>query len=220
MLTTTARPMPTGSIAPCVVEAPVLDRDDRVAHHGRDLVPVHEHAVLVGAQDAEHGLAVVGVDHAVRLLRELGDLELRQILRERGHEAVDERDDAERQPGQHGDREARLAQPHAAPRRRRRRILERKRRWGRRRRCHGRFGSGGRSRARGTLPAGREIPDRTPAAQTLLVSASARAELREAPVPAADSVANDPLALRFAWRGRIVYARWSRLLGVWSLKTQ
>ena len=51
---------------PVLVEALVLDRDDRLLHDLRDLVGLDELAVLVRrAQDREHGVPVSGVDHAV-----------------------------------------------------------------------------------------------------------------------------------------------------------
>ena len=206
MLTTAARRHADRVDRAVLVVAPVLDRDDRVAHDRRDLVPVHEHAVLVGAQHAEHRLAVVGVDHAVRLLGELRDLELREILRQRRHEAVEERDEAEREPGQDGDREPRLAQAHAAPHRRRRGVVERERRWGRRRDCHGRRGSDAGLR----VPAGHSTPLAVSAtastARARRVPASIRIGAGRAfvlPCPPSKPAASDR-ALRFAQPGRIV----------------
>ena len=186
-----------------LVVAPVLDRNHRVAHDRRDLLPGHEHAVLVGAQHAEHGLAVVGVDHAVGLLGELGDLELGEILRQRRHEAVEERDDAEREPGQHGDREPRLAQAHAAPHRRWRGVVERERRWGRRRDCHGRRGSDAGLR----VPAGHSTPNAVRGLHArrplLLGSALARAE-HSCSRARLQTAASDRLCVCAAWSDRVV----------------
>ena len=84
---------------PVLVEALVLDRDDRLLHDLRDLVGLDELAVLVRrAQDREHGVPVSGVDHAVRSRARLERVEVLHVLRDRRGEAVERRDDREREP--------------------------------------------------------------------------------------------------------------------------
>ena len=84
-----------------LVEAPVLDRDDRLAHRVGDALGRHRNPVLLRAQDREHGLSVARIDDAVRPLLEPLRVEARDLLRDGGHEAVehgDERERAEQQP--------------------------------------------------------------------------------------------------------------------------
>jgi hypothetical protein len=74
-------------------EAPVLDGHDRLLHHGRDLVRAHDDAALLAAQDGKHGPPVGGVDVAVLLeVRLRARVELRDLARDRGDEAVREGD--------------------------------------------------------------------------------------------------------------------------------
>jgi hypothetical protein len=75
--------------AAMLVEALVLDVDDRVLHPRRDAVPADELARLLAAKHGEDGVAVVGVDVAV----DRAGLRARRV--ERGKLARD-RDD---QPG-------------------------------------------------------------------------------------------------------------------------
>ena len=107
-----ARTMPCRSIAAVLVEALVLDVDDRVLHPGRDLVPVDEHARLRPAQDGEHGLAVVGVDVAVHRARlRARRIEARQLTCDRRDEPDRERRRGEQEEDREEREEAELADP-------------------------------------------------------------------------------------------------------------
>jgi hypothetical protein len=75
-----------------LVEALVLDRDDRLPHDRCDVFRVHENAALVAAQDGEDA-APVGRVHDrvdVRVLRRR--VERRDLTRHRAHEPERERE--------------------------------------------------------------------------------------------------------------------------------
>ncbi len=84
------------------VEAAVLDRDDRVLHHGRDLLLAEEDALLVAGQDADAAAAAVE-DHR----RAVGRLlERRQVGRDGHHHPEDGRDGREAGRGRSAARRA------------------------------------------------------------------------------------------------------------------
>ena len=87
--------------AAVLVEALVLDVDDRVLHPRRDVVPLDELARLRPAEDGEDRLAVVGVDVAVDLagLRALR-VEVRQLPRDCGDQPDRERRSGEQEEDQ------------------------------------------------------------------------------------------------------------------------
>ena len=97
-------------------EAAVLDGDDRLLHHGRDLLRTHQDAALGAAQDGEHRLAVRGVDVAEPLGPPLvAGLELGQLARDGADEPEHERH--RHQTGDDGEEreEPELADPARAP---------------------------------------------------------------------------------------------------------
>ena len=66
-----------------LVEASVLDRDDRLPHDRRHVVDVlQEHAALVAAEDREDGAAVGRVDDAVDLRALRRGVEERDLARD------------------------------------------------------------------------------------------------------------------------------------------
>jgi hypothetical protein len=95
------------------VEAPVLDRDDRVLHHGRDLVLAQEEPLLVAGQHAEVVAVHVG---QVRVARRR-QLELRQVRGDGHHHPEDRGDRGEDAEAEQQHEQAQLADPHAAARR-------------------------------------------------------------------------------------------------------
>ena len=102
--------------AAVLVEALVLDRDDRVLHLRRDVLRRHEDPALRPAKDREHPLARVGrVDVAVDLLLlEAGGIEGRDLARDRRHQTERERDQAEQAEDQEEAEQAQLSD--SAPR--------------------------------------------------------------------------------------------------------
>ncbi len=100
--------------AAVLVEAPVLDRDDRLLHDRRDLVGTEDGAGLVSAQHRQD-LTVGGVDVAVLLdaVVGVGRVDRRDIRGDGGHEAEGEgRQAAE---PQHGEQEKEPELADAAP---------------------------------------------------------------------------------------------------------
>jgi hypothetical protein len=103
-----------------LVEALVLDRDDRLFHDRRDVLRLQDDAALLAAQHGEQ-VAVAVVDVAV-----VGDLllvrgvVLRQLASDRGHQAERERGKAEHAQHQYECQETELA--NAAPVRLTRRL--------------------------------------------------------------------------------------------------
>ncbi len=90
------------------VEAPVLDRDDRVLHHRRDLGLGDVQLALVAGQQPD--LAPVGVeDHRVALQRVL---QLGQVGGDRHHHPEHGRDGGQRAQAQEQGEHAQLADPH------------------------------------------------------------------------------------------------------------
>ena len=99
--------------AAVLVEALVLDRDDRLLHQRRDLVGAEQDPALRAAEDGEHA-AVVRVDEAVRLVVDPARVERRDLAGDRGHETDAEGGQAQhRQEGQQCE-EAKLPDPAAA----------------------------------------------------------------------------------------------------------
>jgi hypothetical protein len=97
-----------------LVEALVLDRDDRLFHDRRDLVAVDEDPALGPAQRREDGVVVVRVDMAVDLVRHLPRVAVRDLAGDgrdqpeaEGRHAEQEEDEDERE-------ETQLADPTAA----------------------------------------------------------------------------------------------------------
>src|SRR5262249_22150335 len=82
--------------AAMLVEALVLDRDDRALQPRRDRVRPDDDARLVAAQDGEHGVAVRRVDIGVRLRPLVRRVELRDLCSDRGQETEGERHGAQR----------------------------------------------------------------------------------------------------------------------------
>ncbi len=75
-----------------LVEALVLDRDDRLPEQGRDLARREDDSRLRAAEDREHGLAVGCIDVRVRLkARRLRRVERRDLRRDRRQHPVRER---------------------------------------------------------------------------------------------------------------------------------
>ena len=113
------RPEDAAAVDPVVlVEAPVLDGDDRLAHDRRDVADVlEEDTALLAAEDGEHGAPVRRVDDAVDL-RVLGrGVELRDLARDGANQTERERRPREQhQHGEHGE-EAQLTNPAPPPRR-------------------------------------------------------------------------------------------------------
>ena len=95
-----------------LVEAMVLDVDDRVLHPRRDVVPVDELARLRPAQHGEDRLSVVRVDVAVDLagLRALR-VEVRQLSRDSGDQSDRERRPGEQKEDQQERKKTKLANP-------------------------------------------------------------------------------------------------------------
>jgi hypothetical protein len=96
--------------AAVLVEAPVLDRDNGVLDVRRDLVLVHEDAVLVARQLPELVLLVgVGVEDRVLGVLELDlVLEVRNLGRDRHHHPEDHRDEGDEAEARGDQRDAQL----------------------------------------------------------------------------------------------------------------
>ena len=85
-----------------LVEALVLDRDDRVLHRRRDLVGGDEDAVLVVGQDRQRTAAIVEQDRLLRVAELLLVLELGQVGGDRHHHPEHGRDEGEHRPAARG----------------------------------------------------------------------------------------------------------------------
>jgi hypothetical protein len=102
-----------------LVEPLVLDGHDRVLHQRSDLLRLEQHAPFLAAEHGEDRAAVVRVDVPVALGRDLVlRVELRDLARERCHEAEHEGDRAQQQHQPDEGQESKLANP--PPRLRRR----------------------------------------------------------------------------------------------------
>ena len=111
-------PDPADVDAAVLPVAPVLDRDDRMAHPRIDLVEADESSGLGAAEDGEdarrpaRALARRGVDVAVDLLLELpAGIELRQLAGDRRDQPEAERDRAEKREDGEEREEPELADP-------------------------------------------------------------------------------------------------------------
>jgi hypothetical protein len=78
-----------------LVEAAILDGDDRVGHVRREVPVAHEHAALVVGQDAEGPPLGVRERRVARVLILLAVLEVRQVGRDGHHHPEQRRDDGE-----------------------------------------------------------------------------------------------------------------------------
>jgi hypothetical protein len=95
------------------VEAPVLDRDDRVLHHGSDLGLLEEQPLLAAGEQPE----VVALHvRQVRVARRR-ELELRQVGRDGHHHPEDGRDPREEAEADQQQEQPQLADPHVPARR-------------------------------------------------------------------------------------------------------
>jgi hypothetical protein len=81
-------------------EAAILDRDDGLLHHVRDVVGGDDAAVLGASEDGEHGVSVARVDVAVHLAVVACGIELRDLARDGRDEAVGERGGPEQDENQ------------------------------------------------------------------------------------------------------------------------
>ncbi len=105
--------------AAVLVEALVLDRDDRQLHPVRDLVRADEDSALLAAQHRQHALALAVVDVAVDLaLLQPRRVERRDLARHRGDEAEGERHRSQHEQDQEEAEQAQLANPAPRPGRR------------------------------------------------------------------------------------------------------
>ena len=112
---TTDRP----EVDPPVLEVTaVLDRDDCLLHHRRDVVVVDEDPVLVPAQDCEDPLARRVVDLCVGLRLPLR-LELGDLARDRGDESEREGRQRQKEEAEREDQQTELPDPAPLLRRRR-----------------------------------------------------------------------------------------------------
>ncbi len=95
-----------------LVEAAILDRDDRLPHDRRDVVDVlDEDAALLAAEHGEHGAAVRGVDDAVDLGVLRRGVEKGDLARDGANQTECERRPREQhQDGEHGE-ETQLTNP-------------------------------------------------------------------------------------------------------------
>ena len=100
-----------------LVEALILDRDDRLAHDRRDLLGLDEDAALVAAQDGQHAPAVLRVDHGVDVRALCSRVERWDLARDGAHEPEREREARRDEEDGHKRRKTTLANP--APRTRR-----------------------------------------------------------------------------------------------------
>ena len=91
------------------VEAAVLDRDDRLLHHGRDLLGLQEDPLLVAGQHAERLAVAIGQDGVAAG----GLLQRRQVGRDRHHHPEERRDDREDAEAEQHAEYAQLADPDA-----------------------------------------------------------------------------------------------------------
>ena len=78
-----------------LVEALVLDGDDRLQHDRIDLIGAHEDAALRSAQRGQNRVVVVRVDVAVDLVVDARRIARRDLARDRRHHAERERGEAE-----------------------------------------------------------------------------------------------------------------------------
>jgi hypothetical protein len=92
-------------------EPPVLGRDDRLLHHGRDLVRVDQDTRLRAAQHREDALPARVVDVAVLLeaVARPRRVELRQLAADPHHQPVREGHEAEQTHQEQEGEEAKLA---------------------------------------------------------------------------------------------------------------
>src|SRR5512132_695992 len=99
-------------------ETAVLDRDDRLLHHRRDVVVVDEDAVL---RPPQHRQDVAGrvVDLRVDLVLLLRRVELRDRPADRGYEPEGKRRHRQDEERERQDEQTQLLDPAALPRRRR-----------------------------------------------------------------------------------------------------
>ena len=74
-----------------LVEALILDRDDRLAHDRRDVLGADEHAALLAAQHREDAAPVLRVDDRVDVGALRGRIERRDLARDRANEPERER---------------------------------------------------------------------------------------------------------------------------------
>ena len=81
--------------AAVLVEAAVLDRDDRLLHDGGDLVGLDEHAALVVRERGEAGAVAVDDDRVLGALELGAVLERREVARDGRHDAEDPGDECE-----------------------------------------------------------------------------------------------------------------------------
>lgn len=98
-----------GIDAVVLVEALVLDRDDRVLQPRRDLLRRDDDARLRAAQDGEHRVAVRRVDVGVRLRPLPRRVELRDLGSDRGQETDGERRRAQCEENRQEGQESELA---------------------------------------------------------------------------------------------------------------
>ena len=115
--------------AAVVVEALVLDGDDRLLHDRGDLVGLQDHAALLAAQHREQLALAVEDVAVVRDLLLVRGVVLRELAGDRGHHAEDER--GEREQAQHRDEceEAELADSAPVLLRRRGFLPRKRKRW-------------------------------------------------------------------------------------------
>ncbi len=98
-----------------LVEALILDRDDRVLHVRRDLARRDDDPALVGER-REVGPVDVGEQRVLRLLELLAVLELRQVGRDRHHHPEGGRDEREDRQAEQDQRKAQPLEPRATER--------------------------------------------------------------------------------------------------------
>jgi hypothetical protein len=98
-----------------LVEAAVLDGDDRIAHVGRDVPVAHEHAALVVGQDAKRLPLRVLEDRVARVLVLLAVLQVGQIGGDGHHHPEDRRDDGQQRERQEDGQQAQLLHARANP---------------------------------------------------------------------------------------------------------
>ena len=105
--------------AAVLVEALVLDRDDRLLERRADLVAPDEDPALRSAQRGEDRAAVVRIDVSVDLLRDAARVAARNLPRDGRHHPECERSEAEEEENQQDGDKTKL--PNSAPHRPRRR---------------------------------------------------------------------------------------------------